>query len=175
MKGNRKIVDARALLVLVKRFQALDEILKDRNVPLFSRGSRGEIIDSPEVLRRFGAVNRFLRRYTAKPVILPEYMSDLNPNSRGWLFEWSRAGAHEQPFAELGMVLQIKDLAEEGRISSIKQCAHCRRWLFARFPHQRFCQESCKEMFHRTDEADKKRRRDWAKQNYWIHKNKNAK
>jgi hypothetical protein len=175
MKGNRKIVDSRALLVLVKRLQALDTVLADSTIPLFSLGREGKMTDSPEVLRKLAAVNRFLWRYTATPVILPDYMGDANPLSRGWRQEWIRAGKREQPFIEIGFVLDIVGIASAGRISSLKQCEYCRRWLFARFPHQRFCSDSCKELFHRSNEADKKRRREWAKHNYWLHKNRNIK
>jgi hypothetical protein len=175
MKGNRIIVDSRALLVLVKRLQALDVVLADSTIPLFSLEKDGERVDSPEVLKKFRAANRFLRRYTATPVILPDYMGDVNPLSRGWKHEWIRTGKREQPFIELGFVLDIVRIASAGRISSLRQCESCRRWLFARFPHQRFCSVSCKEHFHRSNEADKKRRREWAKHNYWLHKNKNVK
>jgi hypothetical protein len=175
MKGNRKVVDTRALLVLVKRFQELDMVVRDRSIPLFWQGHDGKTVDSPEVMRKYRTVNRFLCRYAASPVILPEHMTDLNPLSRGWLFHWKQTGRREQPFMELGFVLTIVNIAAVGRISSLKQSANCRRWLLARFPHQRFCNESCKETFHRTNEADKKRRREWAKNNYWLHRNKNVK
>ena len=175
MTGNRRIVDSRALLVLVKRLQALDNVLADATIPLFSLGTEGKMIDSPEVLKNLRGVNRFLWRYTATPVILPDYMSDANPLSRGWRQEWRRTGHWKQPFIELGLVLDIVGMASAGRISSLKQCEQCRRWLFARFPHQRFCSESCKEVFHRSNEADKKRRREWARTNYRLHKTKNTK
>lgn len=170
MGGNREIVDSRELLVLVKRFQELDKVLSDSSIPLFWRGDRGQIVDSPDVMRRFRAVNRFLRRFTATPSILPEYMGDLNPASRGWGFSWGRTGKREQPFIEVGLALGIVDIAGAGRISSLKQCEDCRKWLFARFPHQRFCSDTCKEHFHRSNEADKKRRRDWARKNYQSRK-----
>jgi hypothetical protein len=170
MKGNRKAVDPRALLVLVKRFQELERVLSDRSIPLFRRGNEGEIVYSPEVTRRYWAVNRFLTRYLAIPGISPDYLYELNPKLRGWRLEWRRTGMREQPFIELGLVLDVVKIASAGRISSLKQCAECRRWLFARFPHQRFCSESCKEHFHRSNETDKKRRREWARKNYWAHK-----
>jgi hypothetical protein len=175
MKGNRKIVDSRELLVLVKRFQELDAVLADSSIALFWHRNDGEIEYSDEVLAKFRAVNRLLRRFSATPSIFPEYMADLNPASRSWRFNWGRTGQRNQPFIEVGLVLDIVEIASSGRISSLKQCANCRKWLFARFPHQRFCADSCKEDFHRSNEADKKRRREWAKQNYWLHKNKNIK
>lgn len=174
-KGNRTMLDPRALLLVVKRFQALDNLLGDRSIALFSRGKQGEIIDSQAVLQGFGTVNRLLRRYTATPSISPTYYSDGDPSSRGWWLKWEPAGGRMRTHFELSFVLQILDIVRAGRISYLKQCANCHRWLFARFAHQRFCKEGCKEIFHRSDATDKQRRREWARKNYWLHKHKNTK
>jgi hypothetical protein len=159
---------------LLKRFQALDDVVRNKKIPLFSMNSEGGIDDNPDVMRRYTAINRFLRRYVAVPIILPDYFSDPNPKLRGWELTWGRKG-HAMPFTELRLIRTIADIASAHRISSLKQCAHCRRWLFARFSHQRFCSDACKESFHRTNDADKKRRSEWARKNYWIQKNTNVK
>jgi hypothetical protein len=174
-RGNRKICDPRALLILVKRLQALDDVLQDPRIPVIRYGIDGKVIYMPEALSKFRAVNRVLWRYQATPSIFPGYMGDANPLSRNWEISWGRTGQRDQPFFELGVVLDILKIASAGRISSLRQCANCRRWLYARFSHQRFCNDTCKETFHRSNEADKKRRREWAKKNYWLHKNKNVK
>jgi hypothetical protein len=175
IKGDRTAVDPRALLLLVKRFQALERITSYKRIPLFWRSSSGDIEHNPELTRIYRAVNIALRRYAARPVIMPDYMADMNPQSRGWSFEWARSGKSSQPFMEVGFALTVVDLASSGRISALKQCEECRKWLFARFPHQRFCSEACKDHFHKFNDADKKRRREWAKKNYWLHKQKNVK
>jgi len=115
------------------------------------------------------AVNKILRQYEARP-----HLRLLAPLGEEFRLEWQRA---EGADLELQAVLSAVKLAQEGRISSLKECANpnCRLWLFARFNHQRFCSETCKELFHRTDEQEKARRRNWAKHNYWLHKNKNVK
>ena len=174
-RGRREVVDGRALLLTVKRFQALESVLSNRDIPLFSLAPDQSMDPNPEVMRKFAAINRFLRRYEAYPRIIPEFYTDANPLSRGLLFHWGRVGPHQQPFFEVGLVQDIVKLYQAGRISSLKQCDQCRRWLFARFPHQRFCGAVCKEAFHRSNETDKKRRREWARNNYWLHKNKNVK
>jgi predicted nucleic acid-binding Zn ribbon protein len=163
-------VDARELLILVKRFQELEKTMGDSSIVLFWREADGEIEYSDEVLVKFRAVNRLLRRFTATPSVMPDFMGDLDPASRGWHFSWGRTGGREQPFIEVGFALNIVEIASAGKISSLKQCASCRKWLFARFPHQRFCSDNCKEAFHRSNEADKKRRRDWARENYRVRK-----
>lgn len=169
-KSNRKVVDPRALLLLIKRLQSLDEVLSDGNVRLFELDSKGKTSDNPDVTRRFRAVNRCLRRYEATPSILPEYFSDPDTLSRAWELSWRRIGKWQQPYFEIGLVLQILSIASAGNISSLRQCVNCHKWLLARFPHQRYCSESCKDHFHKFNEADKKRRRDWARANYQSRK-----
>jgi hypothetical protein len=176
-RGNRRVMDTRALLLLVKRFQALDDVLRDKMIPLVARDRQGEIIDSPVVMSSFRSVNRLLRRYVAVPYIEPRYFVDPSSSSRGWSLRWGPAVGHAHKHSERAFALQILDIADRGRISYLKQCANtnCRKWLFARFSHQRFCEDSCKEEYHRSDPIDKQRRRDWAKKNYRLQTRKNVK
>jgi hypothetical protein len=167
---NRRILDRRTLLLLVKRLQALESMLADRNIPLFRRGEQDELVDSPAVLRKFRAVNWIIGHYMATPEIRPDYFTGGNSPSRGWHLVWNPAGQRPRTAFEFPIAFQILELARAGRISALRQCANCHRWLFARFAHQRFCKQSCKETFHRSDEADKERRRAEAKRRYWDHK-----
>jgi hypothetical protein len=114
-----------------------------------------------------------LRRFELVPAIYP-FMGEQTKSCPGWQLFWERKGA-KQPFQEYLLVQTIENFAENGLLDSLKRCPQCQRWLFARFSHQRFCTEECKEMFHRSDPADKQRRREWAKKNYQIHKTKNVK
>jgi hypothetical protein len=58
--------------------------------------------------------------------------------------EWIQHGTKRRRSTELEQILNIANLAKAGRISALKQCAKCSKWLFARFPHQRFCSDACK-------------------------------
>jgi len=152
-------VDPRALLLFVKKLQALENRVSDYTLGVEKR--RGEI----RKIRR--SINGLLDRYRAKPFLL---ISDVHPHL-GWELTWvSRSSGTSHQTHELQALLAIVEVAREGRISALKQCEQCRKWLFARFSHQRFCSEDCKEQFHRTNEADKKRRREWARENYWTRK-----
>ena len=171
VRGKREVVDPRALLLLVKRFQQLEDAIAMAGKAKVIEGSPYE---TPEVLKRYRAVNRLMHRYKATPGIFPNFMFG-DETSKGWDFSWGRVGSHIQPFMEVGFVQQIERIAASGKIKALKQCEQCRKWLFARFPHQRFCSSKCKETFHRTDPIDRERRRAWAKENYKIHKTKNVK
>ena len=163
-------VNQRRLQVIVLRFQRLEEVLKsDSYSPELPYDPYSE---NPAIVKAFLALNRILVRYRLTPRVLPDYRFGVRP--LGW--DLSYAEAHKtQELFEFARVRHIEKIAAEGRISYLKQCAHCRRWLFAKFSHQRFCGDQCKEGFHRTDVTDKARRRDWARKNYWLHKNKNTK
>lgn len=116
-----------------------------------------------EETRKIEAVNKFLRQYEARPRLrLP------SPFGGGVRLQWRSPGKD----MELSAVLIAVELAQQGRIASLKKCAYpnCKRWLFARFKHQRFCSEACYDLFHRTDPDEKKRRRDWAREDYQSRK-----
>ena len=66
-------------------------------------------------------------------------------------------------------------LAEQAHIDHLRRCPVDRRWFYARTKESRFCCSECRNAFHQRDAKDKERRREWAKKNYWIHKNKNVK
>jgi hypothetical protein len=50
---------------------------------------------------------------------------------------------------ELSTVSSILELANRGLLHKVRRCGwgRCRRWLYARFPHQRFCDEQCKNKY----------------------------
>ena len=114
-----------------------------------------------EQLPKIQAMDKILRQFQARPLL--RLLSP--PLGDGFRLEWQRIEGDD---LELQAVLRAVRLTQEGQIASLKECANpdCKLWLFARFEHQRFCSESCKEYFHRFNEADKKRRRDWARENY---------
>jgi hypothetical protein len=97
-----------------------------------------------EQMRKIEVVNKFLRKYQARPL--------------------------------LRAVLIAVELAQEGRIASLKECANpnCKRWLFARFKHQKFCPDrNCKDLFHQNDPAEREARSKQAKENYKYRMRKN--
>ena len=117
-----------------------------------------------EQLPKIDAMNKTLQQFQARPILRP-----LSPLGNGFRLEWQRIEGSD---LELMAALRAVELTQEGQIASLKECANpdCKRWLFARFKHQRFCSESCKEDFHQFNEADKKRRREWARENYKTRK-----
>ena len=163
-------VEPRHLHSLVKGLQGLEALISNTQ-------ERGK--DAEAGLRLFTrGVNNLLGRYTARPFFVPVH--DGRP-LRDWSINWLPVGGKKiggkkpEAYLELYIVLQIIEIARAGRISAFKQCDDCQTWYFAKFSHQRFCSADCKEHFHRSNEADKKRRREWARKNYWIQKHTNVK
>ncbi len=128
-----------------------------------------------EEMRKIETVNKFLRQYEARPRLsLP------SPRGGPIRLEWRSTpkrmtGAtrmRRDANLELKAVLIAVELAQQGRIASLKECANpnCKRWLYARFKHQKFCTEACYKLFHQTDPGEKRRRCAWAKNNYQSRK-----
>jgi hypothetical protein len=154
--------DPRALEMLVAK-------LNQYTAHISSRGGRDD--DSYVHRKARASVNLFLRRYEAYPLVLPGTVTG-RKSLLGWDLEWARKGAN--PFAEIRLVLSVMALASAGRLSSLKRCAHCGRWIFARFSHHRFCRngDKCKEEFNRTNADNRKKRNDKARANYQNNKHR---
>lgn len=165
-RGRRDVVDPRPILALVKRLQRLDTYLK-------SVGPK--VQDEMALLDKFRAVNRILWRYEAVPSLIPKHFYDPDADCRGWRMEWGRTGKRQQPYVELGLVLNALQLAESGQIQLVRQCEQCNRWLFAKFAHQKYCSQTCKDQFNRNNPHARERRRKWARENYHLHRTKNIK
>jgi hypothetical protein len=111
-----------------------------------------------------------LHQYTASPSLTlrwPQPEAGKQPDAT-WKLEWSRADG--QALLDLDFALDALEIFKAGKISSLKQCEVCGNWFLARFPHQKFCSAECKDRFHTTNEADKTRRREWARANYQSRK-----
>jgi hypothetical protein len=150
---------------------ALQKLADCRPQPIKSQRVLSDDPTQIDEVANIEAVNKVLRRYEAWPHLkLPlqiggpirlEWRSTAQRNSEAIQ---RRIDAN----LELRSVLIAVGLAVQGRIGALKECANpdCKRWLFARFKHQRFCATACYELFHETDPGDKKRRREWARNNY---------
>jgi hypothetical protein len=165
----------RALLLVVKRLQEFYKawLKQETPRPPTRRRIHQQPFGSSPALGKLSPLLRFVQRYEAYPSL--EIWEDPSDGGRGMPLRelrvaWYPIGKFKQRKGELDLVLDIIEIARAGRISSLKQCAQCRKWLFARFPHQRFCTAACKESFHATNETDKERRRKWARENYQSRK-----
>ncbi len=164
-RRGRDEVDSRLLIVVTLRFQRLYATLdtfKDADMSLHNH---------QELWNHLFKLNRVLARFRLTPSV---DLRETGTSSHEYRLVLARVG-RRQPMLEFARVQTLSKLATEGRLSSLKRCAQCNRWLYARFSHQRFCTDDCKEMFHRSNPDDKKRRREWARENYRIHNTKNVK
>jgi len=153
--------DIEAIAELVERLKELDALQHDAE----RRGSEAKF-DNALTL-----INEHLNRYTATPRL--EAVRKLP------VWEWglclvAKGKKPSRQSYQLWMSQLAVELVRSGRISYLKQCAQCGKWLFGLFAHQKFCKAYCKQQFHRLNPADKKRRADWARKDYWKRKRMNA-
>lgn len=170
---EQRMAKVESLATLIRCLLELQELF--RSMP------KGIKTSDSELKRVRAAVNDCLSQYLAIPVVtLDSPCGDLGRKSplviRGWSLQWERV--ERWPMLKLAGIQHIEmsaaliavNLAQTGQLASLKQCKQCQRWLFARFSHQTFCSEQCKGMFHHTNPDEKKRRRDWARENYQSRK-----
>lgn len=152
---NREHLDGRALSSLVEQLQAMEKAKGE--------SARLEILES---------INHFFKRYTVTPSLgwfQPSNLPGSNtskPKNQPWTLQWHKPGKMPKGHIEFTYVTEILTIAQAGHLTSIRQCEQCHKWMFARFSHQRFCNDSCRELFHRFNPDDKKRRANWKRENY---------
>jgi hypothetical protein len=171
-KGRRNEEYSRKqLILLVRKFQELNEAWMR---PDYRGAAMQDKMPSQAATEKvegsWFAILKILEGYTAFPV-LTQALDGLSAGSGAnetWTLHWHRAD--KKPHMDLQLSLDVVETFRAGKIGSLKECEECGKWLYARFPHQRFCSENCKDHFHKFNEADKKRRRDWARENYQSRK-----
>jgi hypothetical protein len=158
---SRKLKYNRGCLIhLVEKLRELDrEWLDTKN-----RHKDHDDLWLPETVND---VEEILGGYIGSPSLM-NIGADSNGSPERWVVHWRRTD--NMPHEDLGLALDVVGILQAGKISSLRQCEQCKTWLFARFPHQRFCSEECKDQFHAMNEADKARRREWARANYQARK-----
>jgi hypothetical protein len=81
---------------------------------------------------------------------------------------WFAAKAGIEEGQALGAIFS---LGREGLLGNLRRCDECRRWIFARFSHQRFCPGGrCRERYFKSSEKWKAHRRAYSKKLYRLHK-----
>lgn len=83
------------------------------------------------------------------------------PTTREWRFGLINTEKGENAYApEFQCLLSIRDLAQQGRLTRVRECDICGQWFFAYCdsPNFRFCSDGCREKhWRRTPEGKHKR------------------
>jgi hypothetical protein len=140
-------VDARVLTAVIRRLQEIWSLEKKTwaflNCKVKPSPGEWDMYDRASD-KAYASLNRILARYTATPRV-----------STVFEIEWIQHGSKSPKIAELRSILEIIKVAQDGRISDLKQCDQCGEWLIAVFPEQRFCPgDECREKFHASNMAE---------------------
>jgi hypothetical protein len=158
--------DRDALIELVHALQNLEEEWSNKKAR-FERDRAG-FTPSRAIREPWRKICEILREYIAHPTLTLGWQEPDEPIDGAWNLSWTRADG--KAHLDLDFALDAMETFKAGKISSLKPCQECGKWIIARFPHQRFCSGECKDRFHTTNEADKARRREWARENYQTRK-----
>ena len=94
------------------------------------------------------AINQKLKRYKVYPVLFMQIEEAL-------IVTWESANRAAT------MVDLIVRLAQAGYVLRVRRCKECEKWFFARFNHQLFCSQKCRQKDFRQSEKGKQRRADY--------------
>src|ERR1019366_6013372 len=98
------------------------------------------------------SIEKQLPRYPVRPQYFLMTTQEVGPRGEALdrvrpFFQVVPSGG--QTSREQAAVSAILELSQGGLLSNVRRCdvKKCRRWLYARFPHQRFCSEQCKNEY----------------------------
>jgi len=127
-------------------------------------GNKLQLKNLRKATRLANILEKYLSRYKVRP--------ELVPNMKGhWYARWRPTTKHGQTwitvsadgdtysFGEEDILLNVLDLAKEGKLQGIQRCDRCRRWYFAFVQHQRYCDRSCQQSNFRTNPKFKLKRK----------------
>lgn len=137
----------------------------------------GDRTERAKAIRLLDVLNELLSCYWVFPQIVN--LTPERTDSKAWRLKWfwteeqkrecGRVKQSGECF-EMDSVITVFDLAVSQRISRLRKCKHCSKWLFARVAGQVFCSTECKDKYHGSNEEDKARRAAWARSDYQSRK-----
>ena len=85
----------------------------------------------------------------------------------GAYWRWSSKNYEKHLRMTAGEALQVMlKLTQIGYLNRLRHCAHCGKWLYARFRHQSFCSVKCQQKQYTQSEEWKTHRRAYMRQYY---------
>lgn len=158
LNATEENADARAVREIVRVMNEIDRIM----------GFKGYF--TIPVKRVRSAIEERARRDASKAVTVlmtklqmlyrrfPIRLEPGLPRTHEWRFGLGKNKLTYAP--ELLCVLVIRDLAEDGRLTRVRECDICRRWFFAHCdsPKFRFCSDGCREKHWRSTPEGKRKR-----------------
>jgi hypothetical protein len=114
----------RRIFILLILLRELDSVNALRRLP-----------SDRDTLKKIDQLNKHLSRYKASPALLPHYGG----------FKEVPSGTSQAERSECFAVRNLIQLAISGLLGSLKRCEYKHgQWFFAKFAHQRFCNEKCR-------------------------------
>jgi hypothetical protein len=88
----------------------------------------------------------------------------------GAYWRWSGKKYEKHLRMTAGEALQVMlKLTQIGYLNRLRHCAHCGKWLYARFRHQSFCSVKCQQKQYAQSEEWKTHRRAYMRRYYQKH------
>ena len=158
---------------LIGKLAGLETVLRQfpvAEVPV--DGPSHFLFDSPGALLR-DSINEQLAR---SPVIRSLRFSGAQEAELGWLSA-TPENEERKTLAKSTMIQILCDLADEGLLSSLKQCSllDCGRWYSAVRSNMTYCKVKCRRKHHAMSEDYRTKRRIKMRDYYRLHKTKNVK
>jgi hypothetical protein len=116
-----------------------------------------------------------LQRELAKFKFVPraEIVVGGNGNVSEWATWWGRSDDQEKGKPMLRMrngeaVELILRITQMGSLTRLRRCAHCWKWIYAKFRHQNYCSTGCQQKSYAQSDQWKAHRREYMRNRYQM-------
>jgi hypothetical protein len=132
------------------------------------RGIIGVVVELNERLAKYKGVVPAVQHLGSDYWIFGyRYLPPRCPANKKGIFDvFTASPAVPAVVSEFMAVQGIFALANAWLLDRLRQCDSCKKWMYARFPHTRFCSNKCRIEHWRTNEEYKARKRENSKKNY---------
>lgn len=132
----------------VERLVLLNRELRDPAAAIRRYLASG--VDTREMIRRHVAKTVRAWKFSLIPVVG-------NTPENGWTADWRHLAC--VPPAQALAFVKALHLANQQLLDRIRQCRECKKWFFARMIHKESCSKKCQQLYIRSSEDFKQKRR----------------
>jgi hypothetical protein len=124
-----------------------------------------------EIRKRIALLNRELAKYRFTPSAA--IFAGGGGGASQWVAYWRRDSREKledglKMMASEALELILR-LTQAGDLTRLRHCAHCQKWLYAKFRHQNFCSAKCQQKHYTQSDEWKAHRRAYMRRYYQKH------
>jgi hypothetical protein len=149
------------IITLIRLILDLEGIVREHRDPTIDFRAQPFWRPPKQIISLKKKLDRILSGYKSSP--------DVMPAIRTGTLEWDLENAGRRTNGEVQMAGWVIELSKSGFLNRVRLC-RCGQWFFARRCDSFTCSAKCRNNEYENTEARIEKRRENARQYYWLHK-----